>query len=53
MCTPGADGAFYGNPLLLGKHIAAICMVCPYFFVMSLIRKFAPTALPYTAHAAR
>jgi len=33
----GADGAFYGNGELLGKHIATLCMVGPYFFIMAYI----------------
>lgn len=33
----GFDGAFYGNGELLGKHVATLCMVVPYFFIMSYI----------------
>ena len=33
--SAGADGAFYGNGELLGKHIATLCMVAPYFFIVA------------------
>jgi hypothetical protein len=36
--------------MLLGKHIATIFMVCPYFFFMSLIREFTASSRPWVDH---
>jgi len=35
--SAGFDGAFYGNPQLLGKHIAAVLLVGVYTYVVTTI----------------